>query len=135
MLNRSKDFFHWVSKIRLFVLICLSLLTFSLKMQLKRVKLKKVTTFIICQIFDQKSDFFNFSPIGCIFWLSHVYLVGISLEIRIFWYQTRPFSVKKFGIILKGQWHKIFELYFFSLIELIWAPDKQAKMFFLKNKF
>ena len=27
---------------------------------------------------------------------------------------------------LKGQCHEIFELIFFSLIELIWAPDKQA---------
>ena len=36
---------------------------------------------------------------------------------------------------LKGQCHEIFELYFFSFIEPIWAPDKQAKMFFLKNSF
>ena len=28
---------------------------------------------------------------------------------------------------LKGQCHKIFDLYFF---QPIWAPDKQAKMFF-----
>ena len=34
---------------------------------------------------------------------------------------------------LKGQCHEIFELYFFSLIKPIWAPDKQAKMVFLKN--
>ena len=61
-------------------------------MHLKRVKLKKVTTF------DQKSGFFNFTLIGCIFWLSHVYLVGISVEIKIFWYQIRPIS--KFGVLL-----------------------------------
>ena len=36
---------------------------------------------------------------------------------------------------LKGQCHEIFELYFFSLIKPIWAPDKQAKMVFLKNSF
>ena len=36
-------------------------------------------------------------------------------------------------IPLKGQCHEIFELYFFSLIKPIWAPDKQAKMVFLKN--
>ena len=34
---------------------------------------------------------------------------------------------------LKRQCHEIFELYFFSLIGPIWAPDKQAKMVFLKN--
>ena len=54
-------------KIRLFVLIRLSLLAFSLKMDLKRVKLKKVMTFILCHIFGQKSGFFNFTLIGCIF--------------------------------------------------------------------
>ena len=32
--------------------------------------------------------------------------------------------------LLKGQCHEIFELYFFSLIEPIWALDKQAKMVF-----
>ena len=37
--------------------------------------------------------------------------------------------------ILKGQRHEIFDLYFFSWIEPIWAPDKQAKMVFLKNLF
>ena len=31
--------------------------------------------------------------------------------------------------------HEIFELYFFSLIEPNWVPDKQAKMVFLKNLF
>ena len=36
---------------------------------------------------------------------------------------------------LKGQCHEIFDLYFFSLIEPIWAPDKQAKIVFLKNSF
>ena len=36
---------------------------------------------------------------------------------------------------LKGQCHEIFELYFFALIEPIWAPDKQAKTVFLKNSF
>ena len=36
---------------------------------------------------------------------------------------------------LKGQCHEIFDLYFFSLIEPIWSPDKQAKMVFLKNSF
>ena len=36
---------------------------------------------------------------------------------------------------LKGQCHEIFYLYFFSLIELIWSTDKQAKMFFLKILF
>ena len=36
---------------------------------------------------------------------------------------------------LKGQCHKIFELYFFSLIEPIWALYKQAKIVFLKNSF
>ena len=35
----------------------------------------------------------------------------------------------------KGQCHEIFDLYFFSLIEPIWSPDKQAKMVFLKNLF
>ena len=37
-------------------------------------------------------------------------------------------------INLKGQCHEIFDLYIFSLIEPIWAPDKQAK-FFLKIRF
>ena len=32
---------------------------------------------------------------------------------------------------LKGQCHEIFDLYIFSLIEPIWAPDKQAEMVFL----
>ena len=36
---------------------------------------------------------------------------------------------------LKGQCHEIFDLYIFSLIEPIWAPDKQAKMVFLKDSF
>ena len=31
---------------------------------------------------------------------------------------------------LKGQCHEIFDLYFFSLVEPIWSPDKQAKMVF-----
>ena len=39
------------------------------------------------------------------------------------------------SIFLKRQCHKIFELYFFSWIEPIWAPDKQAKMVLLKNSF
>ena len=38
-----------------------------------------------------------------------------------------------FNYSLKGQCHEIFELYFFPLNEPIWAPDKQAKMVFLKN--
>ena len=38
------------------------------------------------------------------------------------------------NIFLKGQCHKILT-YFFSLIEPIWSPDKQAKMVFLKNSF
>ena len=38
-------------------------------------------------------------------------------------------------ITLKGQCHEMFDLYFFSLIEPIWAPDKQAKMVFLKIRF
>ena len=38
-------------------------------------------------------------------------------------------------IPLKGQCHEIFKLYFFSLIEPIWVPDKQVKMVFLKNSF
>ena len=71
-------------KVCLFVLIRFSLLTFSLKMHLKRVKLKKVMTFILSKIFDQKSCFLNFTLIGCIFLLSHVYLVGISVKERIF---------------------------------------------------
>ena len=36
---------------------------------------------------------------------------------------------------LKEQCHKIFNLYFFSLIQPIWAPDKQANMVFLKHSF
>ena len=36
---------------------------------------------------------------------------------------------------LKGQCHEIFDLYFFSLIEPIWSPNKQAKMVFLKICF
>ena len=36
---------------------------------------------------------------------------------------------------LKGQCHEIFDLYIFSLIEPIWAPDKQAEMVFLKDSF
>ena len=36
---------------------------------------------------------------------------------------------------LKGQCHEIFDFNFFALIEPIWAPDKQAKMLFLKNSF
>ena len=72
VLKGSKYFFIEIGhvgylKIRLFVLIRLSLLAFSLKIHLKRVKLKKVTTFILCQIFDQKTGFFNFTLIGCIF--------------------------------------------------------------------
>ena len=39
------------------------------------------------------------------------------------------------GMILKGQCHEIFDLYIFSLIEPIWAPDKQAEMVFLKDSF
>ena len=35
---------------------------------------------------------------------------------------------------LKGQCHEIFT-FFYSLIEPIWAPDKQAKMVFLKYSF
>ena len=36
---------------------------------------------------------------------------------------------------LKRQCHEIFDLYFFSWIESIWAPDNQAKMVLLKNSF
>ena len=31
--------------------------------------------------------------------------------------------------VLKGVCHEIFDLYFFPQFELIWAPDKQAKVF------
>ena len=36
---------------------------------------------------------------------------------------------------LKWQCHEIFDLYIFSLIEPIWAPDKQAKLVLLKSLF
>ena len=36
---------------------------------------------------------------------------------------------------LKGQCHEIFWHFFISRIEAIWAPDKQAKMVFLKSLF
>ena len=35
--------------------------------------------------------------------------------------------------LFKGAVSRDFRTLFFSLIEPIWAPDKQAKMFFLKN--
>ena len=41
----------------------------------------------------------------------------------------------RWTVPLKGQCHKIFDLYFFPLIKPIWAPDKQSKMDFLKNLF
>ena len=37
--------------------------------------------------------------------------------------------------LLKGQCHEIFRHFFISWLEAIWAPDKQAKMFLLKNSF
>ena len=33
------------------------------------------------------------------------------------------------NVFLKGVWHEIFDLQFFSWLEPIWAPDKQAKVF------
>ena len=39
------------------------------------------------------------------------------------------------GKTLKGQCHEIFDLYFFHESNPSGAPDKQAKMVFLKNLF
>ena len=39
------------------------------------------------------------------------------------------------GVLLKGEVSRYFRPLFFSLIEPIWVPNKQAKMVFLKNSF
>ena len=38
-------------------------------------------------------------------------------------------------VALQRQCHEIYNLYFFSWIEPIWAPDKHAEMVFLTNSF
>ena len=60
-------------------------------------------------------------------WLSY----SNSFKILLFPLPFRSTNVQFFN--LKRQCHEIFDLYFFSWIEPIWAPDKQAKMVFLKN--
>ena len=55
-------------------------------------------------------------------------------------FRRSPVAFKVFGsggvtVSLKGQCHEIFDLNFFTLIEPLWVPDKQAKMVFLTNLF
>ena len=89
------------------------------------------------------SSSFQFGPFADQFWLSalhkRIYKVLWKYFCRFFFvcllYNTKLHEQKVKFNDLKLFNKQLFELYFFSLIEPIWAPDKQAKMVFLKNSF
>ena len=48
-----------------------------------------------------------------------------AADVQLYNITRDPFEQNNL-VSLKGQCHEIFELYCFSLIKPIWAPDKQA---------
>ena len=53
------------------------------------------------------------------------YIIFVSLKLKNFCFK-KDFSYKSLQNVLKGQCQEILDLYFFSLVEPIWVPDKQG---------